>query len=153
MLGAALVRVTTRESELVDDDLTPAQIREIERRLADYKDPTRYLLVSQIGPRFALYYNVTDDVFARDPRGGTLFKRRRAALAVKALLRPGISVLTCRSKRIDGVPVPILGSGASARRAVPHMASRPSQPTSSVKQRSRGLGRRISSRRLSPDSY
>lgn len=68
--------------------------------------------------RFAFYYNVTDDVYATDPRGGTLFKRRRTALAVKVLLRPGIEVLTCGSKRVDGIVVPILSAAASRRSAI-----------------------------------
>src|SRR5713101_8093181 len=79
----------TRPS-VIDDELTPAQIRELERRFADHRDPTRYLLVSRFTRRFALYYNVTDDVFSTDSRFGTLFKRRPTALKVKALLHPGI---------------------------------------------------------------
>jgi len=110
---------TPRRTQLgvIDDELTPAQIRELDRRLADHRSPTRYMLVSQMTGRFAFYYNVTDDVYATDPRGGTLFKRRRTALAVKALLRPGIEVLTCRSKHVDGTVVPIL-SAARSRRSV-----------------------------------
>ena len=109
---------------VIDDELTPAQIRELERRLADYRDPTRYLLVSQMTPRFAFYYNVTDDVYATDPRGGTVFKRRRTALAVKALLRPGIDVLACRSKRVDGIVVPVLRPATSRRSAIQPLLSR-----------------------------
>jgi hypothetical protein len=57
-----------------DDELTPAQRRELQRRIDDLDDPTRFLLVSQLTPRFALYYNVTDDVYVmNDPKGGTLF--------------------------------------------------------------------------------
>lgn len=91
--------------------------------MADLDDATRYLLVSQIGPRFALYYNVSDDVYAmNDPRGATLFKRRKAALAVKALLGRSIRILRCKSKRINGVQVPALGqrlqpTGDAKRRA------------------------------------
>ncbi len=46
-------------------ELTSAQISELARRRADAEDPTRYLLVSNFGPRFALFYNVTDDVLGR----------------------------------------------------------------------------------------
>ena len=59
----------------LDDDgepLTQAQVRELRRRAADLDDPARYLLVSQFRPRFALYYNVSDDVYAmNDPRSAT----------------------------------------------------------------------------------
>ena len=85
--GAACRMAKSRQSDSIDDELTPSQIRELRRRMADFDDVTRYLLVSQMGPRFALYYNVSDDVYAmNNPRGATLFKRLKAALAVKALL-------------------------------------------------------------------
>ena len=57
-----------------DDDapLSETQIRDLRRRLADLKDPVRYLIVARMGPRFALYYNVADDVYAvNDPKLGT----------------------------------------------------------------------------------
>ena len=51
-------------------------MRELQRREDDLRDTGRFLLVSQMTPRFALYYNVTDDVYVmNDPKGGTLFKR------------------------------------------------------------------------------
>jgi hypothetical protein len=100
-----------------DDDLPPAQIRKLQRRVADLEDPIRYLLVSEMGPRFALYYNVSEDVYAmNDPRGATLFKRRNAALAVKRLLGRGIRVVRCNSKRVDGVRVPVLPRRSRRRR-------------------------------------
>ena len=78
--------------------------------MADLDDATRYVLVSEMGPRFALYYNVSDDVYVtNDPRGATLFKRRKAALAVKALLGGSIRILRCKSKRVNGVQVPLVG--------------------------------------------
>lgn len=45
-------------------DLTPAQTKELLRRLADSSDPRRYLIISRMlpGARFILYYNVSDDV-------------------------------------------------------------------------------------------
>lgn len=91
------------------EPLTWRQIRELRRRIADMDDPTRYLLVSEFTPRFALYYNVSDDTFAmNEPKGGTLFKRRQAAVAVKRLLRSGIRVVRCTTKRKDGMLVPVL---------------------------------------------
>jgi hypothetical protein len=93
-----------------DEPLTQAQVRELRRRAADSDNPARYVLVSRFGPRFALYYNVSDDAYAmNDPRSATLSKRRRAALAVKQLLEPSIQVLHCTTKLDNGVRVPILG--------------------------------------------
>ncbi len=102
-----------------DAELTRAQVRELQRRVADHEDATRYLLVSQITPRFALYYNVSDDVFVmNDPTGATLFKRRAAAVAVKKLLRAGIRLVPCQSKREGGARVPILRSIRRRRRRI-----------------------------------
>ncbi len=71
-----------------DSDLTPSQIRELDRRIKDIDDPVRYLIVSDFGPRLILYYNVSDDTFAyNNPAGGTLFKRRAAAESIRRILR------------------------------------------------------------------
>jgi hypothetical protein len=76
-----------------DSDLTPSQIRELERRIKDMDDPIRYLIVSEFGPRFILYYNVSDDTFAHNnPEGGTLFKRRAAAESIRRLLRSSAAI-------------------------------------------------------------
>lgn len=78
-----------------DDDgfLSPAEMLEIERRARDARDPVRYMLVSELGRRFNLYYNVSDDVFAmNNPNGGTLFKRREAAEQIKKLLGRRIAI-------------------------------------------------------------
>ena len=93
-----------------DGPLTQTQVRELRRRAADLDNPVRYLLVSRFGRRFALYYNVSDDVYAmNEPRSATLFKRKKAALAVKQLLGPRVRALRCTTKRENGVRVPILG--------------------------------------------
>lgn len=74
-------------------DLTPNQIRELDRRIKDMDDPVRYLIVSEFGPRFILYYNVSDDTFAHNnPAGGTLFKRRVAAESIRKLLRSTVAI-------------------------------------------------------------
>jgi len=97
--------------EPVDSPLTPAQIREIDRRVADLDDPVRYLLVSRMGPRFSLYYNVSDDLYAmNDPSGATLFKRRKAAESIRRTLGPGIQILECHTRRRKGARVPVLSS-------------------------------------------
>ena len=91
------------------DELTLVQMRELRRRLVDMDDPTRFLLVSRIAPRFDLYYQVSDDVYVmNDPTGATLFKRRVAALALKRILGPGVQLLRCSSRMKGGRRVPIL---------------------------------------------
>ncbi len=104
---------TLRSHSLDDEPLTKAQVRELRRRVADLDNPIRYLLVSQIAPRFKLYYNVADDHYVmNEPQGGTLFKRRKAALAVRQLLGPGVKVIRCTTKRDKGMRVPILPKGS-----------------------------------------
>src|SRR5271170_2222231 len=84
-------------SQSEDSPLTAAQLRELERRIRDAEDRTRYLLVSALGRKFALYYDVADDTFIwKDPRAATLFKRRAAAAAVKKLLSGRVEVVACR---------------------------------------------------------
>ena len=58
------------------------------------------MLASEFSRRFILYYNVSSGMFAmNEPSGGTLFKRREAAEAVKKLLSKGISVVKYTTKR------------------------------------------------------
>jgi hypothetical protein len=69
----------------------------------------RYLIEGGFGPKFRLYYNVTDDVYAmNNPVGGTLFKRRKAAVAVQKLLSGGKRIVRCTTRRRKGQLVPIL---------------------------------------------
>ena len=97
--------------EPADWNPTPAQILEIERRVTDFDDPVRYLLVSRMVPRFSLYYNVSDDHYAmNDPSGATLFKRRKAAEFVRRTLGLGIQILECRTRRRNGARIPVLSS-------------------------------------------
>ena len=94
-----------------DDDLTMAQRSELRRCMADLKNPVRYLIEGGFGPRFALYYNVTDDMYAmNDPAHGTLFKRRNAAQAVQKLLGPGTRIIRCTTRRRQGRLIPVLTS-------------------------------------------
>ena len=95
-------------------------MRELDRRIADSEDRTRYLLVSVFTPRFALYYDVSEDTFAmNDPASGTLFKRRRAAQAIQRSLQGHVDVLQClvsrRGRLIKG-SVPRLRASWSRRR-------------------------------------
>jgi len=84
----------------VDDEdppLTAAERRELARRIKDSEDPSRYLLVSTTLPGMSLYYMIEDDVWSfEDPSTATLFKRRAAANAIQALLRPGVHVVPCK---------------------------------------------------------
>ena len=82
------------------DPLSKSQIRELGRRLRDYRDPTRYLLSTVFTPKFVLYYNVSNDTFGMtNPDSGTLFKRRAAATAIRRLLRAGVQIVECRADR------------------------------------------------------
>jgi hypothetical protein len=90
-------------------DLTPAQTKELLRRLADSNDPRRYLIISRMlpGARFILYYNVSDDVYVwNDPAAGTLFKRRAAAELIQRNLGRGNEVIEVKSVRgkVIGAP-------------------------------------------------
>jgi len=81
------------------EPLSPAQTRELERRVRDSRDPIRYMLVSEFSRRFILYYNVSDDVYAmNNPAGGTLFKRLKTAESVKKQLGKGTSIVKYTTK-------------------------------------------------------
>ena len=87
---------TQRPGDDEDPPLTPAQRRALECHVKDVEDRTRYLLVSATLPGISLYYMVQDDSWSfDDPTVATLFKRRPAARAIQALLRPGVFVVPC----------------------------------------------------------
>jgi hypothetical protein len=98
------------DTERADDlGLTRSQLRVLDRRVKEALDPTRYLVVSRFGPRFLLYYSVTDNGFVLNrPASGTLFKRRDMAVATAKLLRSGLHVVRCTTRMRKGVRVPIL---------------------------------------------
>ena len=90
-------------------DLTAGQTKELLRRVADSRDPRRYLIISRMlpGTRFVLYYNVSDDVYAwNDPQGGTLLKRRQAASLIHRKLGRGNEVIEVKLVRgkVIGAP-------------------------------------------------
>lgn len=77
--------------------LTHAQLRELERRIKDADNPTRYLLAIVLAPMFALYYSVSEDSYTlNDATRATLFKRRAAAAAIKEQLGNGVRLVRCR---------------------------------------------------------
>lgn len=77
--------------------MTPSQIRELKSRLKDARDPTRFAIVSRFSRKFVLYYNVSDDTYAmNDISAATLFKRQRAAEAVRKFLSANARLLKVR---------------------------------------------------------
>jgi hypothetical protein len=86
-----------RATDAEDPPLTAAERRALAKHLKDTEDRARYLLVSVTVPGFSLYYRVQDDAWAfDDPSCATLFKRRAAAKAIQALLRPGVHIVPCK---------------------------------------------------------
>ena len=80
-----------------DRDLSAAERRELDRRIKDLEDRTRYLLASSIGSKITLYYNIADDTYSWDePKSATLFKRKAAAQKIRTLLGSGVKVLECQ---------------------------------------------------------
>ena len=95
------------ESEGVEDQLSPEQIRELKRSIADMENPIRYMIVSRLLPRWRLYFNAADDVYASDIDSGSLFKRRRYAEAILDQLDAGeersdkvVAKVTTRGDRV-----------------------------------------------------
>lgn len=67
--------------------LTKRQVAELERRMADAMDPTRYVIVSSFLPNFSLFYCPADGVFVMNEiPEAALFKRKVEALAVARAL-------------------------------------------------------------------
>jgi hypothetical protein len=83
-----------------ESTLSAAWIREIERRVNDSRDPTRYIIVSVLLPgprrRWELFYDLADDMWAMDVQGATLFKRKRTARVVAELLGDRYEVIEVR---------------------------------------------------------
>jgi hypothetical protein len=79
-----------------DKDLSAAERRELEQRIKDLDDRTRYLLASSIGSKITLYYNIADDTYSWDePKSATLFKRKAAAQKIRTMLGSGVKVVEC----------------------------------------------------------
>jgi hypothetical protein len=103
-----------------DEPLTLAQMRELDRRMKDLDDRTRYLLVSVFGPRFVLYYNVSEDTYGMsEPAHATVFKRRAAAVAVRKMLGDGVQIVQCD---VDGHGQLVLNSLPARWRRPPRKA-------------------------------
>jgi hypothetical protein len=79
-----------------DWELSKAQIRELERHVRDIDDPRRFVLASEFLPSFVLYYDVSNNVYVmNDLSAATVFKKRKAAVAIKALLGKGVRIVEC----------------------------------------------------------
>lgn len=79
-----------------DSELSPAQVRELERRIEDLNCRTRYLIASVLDNDFVLYYNVSEDTYGwNDPSHATLFKRRRVAQSILQLVGDKDVVAEC----------------------------------------------------------
>ena len=95
--GRLIPRDAHKLTASMDEDeepLSKAELRELKRRVRDLDDPIRHMLVSEFSRNFILYYNVSSDTFVmNEPAGATLFKRLRAARAIKRVLGRGISIV------------------------------------------------------------
>ena len=110
-----------------DEPLTRAQMRELDRRMKDLDDRTRYLLVSVFGPRFVLYYNVSEDTYGMsEPAHATVFKRRAAAVAVRKMLGGGVQIVQCD---VDGHGQLVLNSLPARWRRPPRKATSRRSPS------------------------
>ena len=67
-----------------DEDLSPAEIRELKSRIADLHNPVRFVIYSDLLPngRWRLFLNASDDTFCDHLDTATLFKREHVAHAV-----------------------------------------------------------------------
>ncbi len=74
-----------------DEELSPKWRRELRRRIADSRNPVRYVIYSDLIPdgRWRLFFNIADDTFCDELDTATLFKRERIALAVAKLCSDG----------------------------------------------------------------
>ena len=67
--------------------LTKRQLADLQRRVADMKDTTRYVIVSSFLPNFSLFYCPSDGVYVMNEiPDAALFKRKAEALAVARAL-------------------------------------------------------------------
>lgn len=74
-VGSAAQKHATEGAEV--EPLSPAQIRELRRRVRDLEDRTRYLIASVFIPRsFVLYYDVAGDTYLMNEPAGQLMKCR-----------------------------------------------------------------------------
>ena len=82
----------TPEEDQDFEELSPALRRELLRRIADARNPTRYIVYSEIlpGSRWRFFLNVSEDTFClNNIDDATMFKRERVARAVALVYSKG----------------------------------------------------------------
>lgn len=101
----------------LEPELTRRQAKELERRVEEMRDPTRYVLKSSLTSGIVLYYNLSEDTYGwNDASNATLFKRKAAATAVQGLLGAGVRVTRCRVDRKGHLVKSSLRAGATKAR-------------------------------------
>ncbi len=69
------------------DDMSVEDIEELQRRVDDLHDPTRYVIASKIF--WTVYYDVSTDCWCEDITSATLFKRKKYAEVVLYAMKDG----------------------------------------------------------------
>lgn len=119
-----------------DDDLSPAEIRELKSRIKDHDNPVRYVIYSDLLPngRWRLFLNVSDDTFCDQLERATLFKREHVAHAVARACSERrkrdllVAKITTRNDQRKVLQYALPGT-RTARKKPPNVA----QPPSAVK--------------------
>jgi hypothetical protein len=111
-----------------DDDLSPAEIRELKSRIKDLDNPVRYVIYSDLLPngRWRLFLNVSDNTFCDQLDTATLFKREPVAHAVVRACSEGrkrdllVAKITTRNDRrkVLKYALPGLQTASKKRRTV-----------------------------------
>jgi hypothetical protein len=90
-----------------DDDeepIAPAFRRELERRLRDIEDPTRYIVVSAFFKNFVLYYNALENTYGMNNLSyGTAFKSLKVAQAVCRVMGSGNTLIEVRRTKSGAI--------------------------------------------------
>lgn len=71
--------------------MSDEDVAELNRRIEDAEDPTRYMIKSDLGysGSFILWYEVTEGTWCSDQLSGTMFKREKEASAVLTAMGDG----------------------------------------------------------------
>lgn len=130
--GSSNLPVGSMKQDEDDWELTPARRKELDRRLADLRDRTRWLIVDPcFGAGWRLIYDVGDDSYLMHRTRGrgkrelltarvTVFKREALARDFLAILKKrrkhskGLALLECRVSK-DGSRVTRLGKPVRRR--------------------------------------
>lgn len=74
----------TENNKAEDDELSPEFVKELRRRIADTRDPVRYVIYSDMtgSDAWRLWLDVSSDTYGMSIDQATLFKRKPVAQAV-----------------------------------------------------------------------